>query len=241
MKILLLLTTTFLFLSASFSQSVKNDSTASLQLKNALEAYNRFTDGNAAIYNGTQYLYYIFSKEGDPYFITGNLSNGWINYKNKKYDSLSLLYDVARNQVVIAGADHLERIVLENDFIDSFHLSGHTFIALKEDHQQNLYNSGFYDLLYNGQIQLLARRIKTLNPTIKGSTVVIVFLPHDRFYIRKNGIYYLVSNKKEVFKVFNDKFHEIKKRLHKEHLKFRRKNFENTLIHAVAFYDQLTH
>ena len=241
MKILLFVISTFFFLSPSFSQNVTTDSATSLQIKNALQIYDRFTDGDAAIYNGTQYLYYTFPMEHDPYFITGDLSRGWVGYNGRKYDSLNMLYDVARNQVVIASADNMKRIVLENDFIDSFHLSGHTFIALKEDHQQNLYNSGFYDLLYNGHTQLVARRIKTLNPVIKGSVVVTVFETKDRFYIHKNNIYYLVSNKKEVFKVFHDKYRELKKRLRKEHLKFRLKNFENTLIHAVAFYDQLTH
>lgn len=239
-KFLLVICTFFLF-SKSFSQSVNFDSATSLQVKNAVDAYDHFTDGNAAIYNGQEYIYYSFLMEGDPYFITGNLTIGWVKYKNRMYDSLLMLYDVARNMVVIASQYNLKKIALENDFIDSFHLSGHTFIALKEDHQQNLYNSGYYDLLYNGHVQLLARRIKTLNPTIKGSAVVTVFLTKDHFYIFKDGIYYLVSNKKDVFKVFQDKNHELKKRLRKEHLKFRRKTFENTLVQSVAFYDQLTH
>ena len=61
MKLFLFFINTFLFLSASFSQSATNDSTTGLQVKNALQLYDRFTDGNAAIYNGTQYIYYTFT------------------------------------------------------------------------------------------------------------------------------------------------------------------------------------
>ncbi|HWH64366.1 MAG TPA: hypothetical protein VNS50_13865, partial [Ginsengibacter sp.] len=66
-------------------------------------------------------------------------------------------YDIQRNQVTIATPDNLARIVLQNELVDSFYLSGHTFITLTEDYKQNLSNTGFYDLLFNGQVQLLAR------------------------------------------------------------------------------------
>ena len=86
-KLLLVICTFFLF-SKSFSQSVNFDSATSLQIKNAVDAYDHFTDGNAAIYNGQEYIYYSFLMEGDPYFITGNLTIGWVKYKNRMYDSL---------------------------------------------------------------------------------------------------------------------------------------------------------
>jgi hypothetical protein len=179
--------------------------------------------------------------EGDPYFISGDFSNGWVDYKGRKYDSLSVMYDVNRNKVVIHGPDHISAIVLENDFIDSFNLWGHTFIKLYEDHKQNLYNTGFYDLLYNGHIQFLARRIKVRDPQIKGNLLVNNFYTKDRYYIYKDGLYYLVNNKKDVYRLFKNNLHDLKKMMRKNHLKFRRKSFEETMKKVSAFYDQLTH
>lgn len=240
MKILLVLISALFFLNPSFSQSVKQDSISDIQLQNAIDLYDNFSADNAPVYNGVEYLYYTFKMEGDPYFITGNFSNGWVNYSGRKYDSLSLMYDVARNQLVILSHDKESRIVLQSEFVDSFNLLGHTFINLTEDHKQNLYNTGFYDMIYNGKIQLVARRIKTMDSPIKGDLIVRVFSIRDRFYVRKNGLYYLVNSKKDVYHLFHDKIHEIKKLMRKQHLKFRRKNFEQTMVKVTALYDQLT-
>jgi hypothetical protein len=241
MKILLFLISVLLFLNPSFSQSVKQDSISDLQLQKAIDLYDHFSADNAPVYNGIEYIYYNFKMEGDPYFITGDFSKGWVNYSGRKYDSLSVMYDVARNQVVILGYDQKSRIVLQNEFVDSFGLLGHTFIKLKEDHQQNLYNTGFYDMLYNGKVQFVARRIKAMNMKIEGMVVVRPFYVKDRFYVHKDGLYYLVNRRKDVYHLFDDKTHEIKKLMRKQHLKIRRKNFEQATTKVTALYDQLTH
>jgi hypothetical protein len=241
MKILLFLISVLLFLNPSFSQSVKQDSISDLQLQKAIDLYDHFSADNAPVYNGIEYIYYNFKMEGDPYFITGDFSKGWVNYSGRKYDSLSVMYDVARNQVVILGYDQKSRIVLQNEFVDSFGLLGHTFIKLKEDHQQNLYNTGFYDMLYNGKVQFVARRIKAMNMKIEGMVVVRPFYVKDRFYVHKDGLYYLVNRRKDVYHLYDDKIHEIKKLMRKQHLKIRRKNFEQATTKVTALYDQLTH
>jgi hypothetical protein len=241
MKILLFLLSALFYLNPSFSQSAKQDSISDIQLQHAINLYNNFSADNAPIYNGIEYIYYTFKMEGDPYFITGDFSKGWVNYSGRKYDSLWLMYDVARNQLVILSHNKKSKIVLQNEFVDSFNLLGHTFINLNEDHKQNLYNNGFYDMLYNGKVQFLARRIKKMNMEIQLNVVVRPFYIKDRFYVHKDGLYYLVNSKKDVYHLLADKVHEIKKFMRKQHLKLRRKSFEQTMIKVTAFYDQLTH
>lgn len=240
MKILSFLLPILFCLNFSYSQSVKRDSLSEIQLKNAISLYNHFSADNSPVYNGSEYIYYTFKMEGDPYFITGDLSKGWVSYSGRKYDSLSMMYDVARNQLIVAGPQQFSRIVLAEEYVDSFNLLGHTFIKLLEDHKENLYNTGYYDILYNGKTRLLARRIKLMDSPIKGNMIVRIFYSKDRFYIYKNGLYYLVNSKKDVYRLFKDKEYEIKKQLRKQHLKFRHKNFEQSLTIAVAYYDQLT-
>jgi len=241
MKFFVVLLPCLFSLTASFSQGARPDSIINIQVKNAVDLYNTYTGGNAPIYNGKEYIYYHFIMEGDPFFITVELSNGWVGYAGRIYVPVRLGYDIQRNQVTIASADNFSRIVLNNELVDSFYFSGHTFIRLKEDYKQNLNTTGFYDLLYNGRMTLLARRIKLMEDVIKDNTVVHVFTEKDRFYIRKDGLYYLVSNKKEAFRLFADKQHQVKKMLRRAHIKINRKNFETGVQKAVEFYDQLTH
>lgn len=224
-----------------FSQNTEKENVANLQVKNAIEHYNQYNADYAPVYNGESYLYYTMKMEGSPYFKSGNFSNGWVNYKGRKYDSIQLIYDITRNQLVTLYPDKISSIIIQNQFVDSFFLQGHTFIALEEDHKQNLYNSGLYDLLYDGKIQFLARRVETLLTMIQGDALITKFIDHTHYYIHKNGLYYLVSNKKDVYHVFDDRIHDLKRMMRRNHIKIRRKNFETALIKVTAFYDQLSH
>lgn len=240
MKTILLFLSVFFSIS-SFSQNANKDSLTGVQLKNVIGLYDHYTNGNAPIYNGAEYLYYTFKREGIAFFYSDTLLRGWVSYQGKIYNPLSLLYDLTRNQVVILFPDSISSVVLQNQFIDSFYLAGHTFINLTQAPQQNLNNTAFYDLLYNGRVQLLARRTKLMSEIIKDNSVITVIAPKDFFYIHKEGMYYLVNNQKDVFKLFDDKKHELRKEMRKEHLKFRRKNFESVLEKTTALYDQLIH
>ena len=241
MKILLFLIASFFGANFCYSQSSQKDSLSDLQIKDAIDLYNHFSADNAPVYNGSAYIYFTYKMEGDPYFITGDFTEGWVNYSGRKYDSVPLMYDLARNEVVILGPDKISSIVLGNDFIDSFSLQGHYFIKLLQDYKQNLNNSGFYDVLYNGRMQLLVKRTKIIDEQIKDNVVVRIFSAKDRFYVHKDSLYYLVSNKKDVLHLFKDKTHDIRKYMRKNHLKFRRKNFEEPMVKVTEFYDQLTH
>ncbi|MEO8823258.1 MAG: hypothetical protein ABI366_06745 [Ginsengibacter sp.] len=237
----LFLLTTLICCKPGFSQKLEKENVANLQVKNAIDLYNHYNADYAPVYNGESYLYYTMKMEGSPFFKSGDFSRGWVNYKGRKYDSLQLLYDITRNQLVTLYPDKVFSIIIQNQFVDSFFLQGHTFIALEEDHKQNLYNSGFYDLLYNGKTQLLARRAETLLTVIQVDVLVTKFINHTHYYIHKNGLYYLVSNKKDVYHVFEDNIRDLKRRMRRNHIKLRRKNFETALIKVTAFYDQLSH
>jgi hypothetical protein len=95
--------------------------------------------------------------------------------------------------------------------------------------------------LYNGKVQFLGRYAESLLTTIQIDVLVTNFIKHNHFYVHKEGLYYLVSNKKEVYRVFADKLHELKRMMRRNHIKLRRKNFGTVMVKVTAFYDQLTH
>lgn len=223
------------------AQSVQADSISEMQLQQAIKMYDHFSRDNAPVYNGPQYIFLVYKKEGDPYFESGDFSDGWVNYNGRKYDSLKMIYDVARNQVVVLAPDKISAIALHNEFVDSFSLRNHVFIKLEKDYKQNLNNAGFYDLLYNGKIRVLARRLKEIDENIQGNDIVHIFYVKDHYYIFKDGLYYLVGNKKDLFRLFHDQLHDVKKFIRKHHLKFKRKSFEEPMLQVAEYYDHLTH
>lgn len=223
----------------SFSQGFNNDSFAvNDQVKQAVQLYDQFSGAQANIYNGREYLPYIFKKIGSPFFGSDTLTNGWICYEGLIYQPVPMQYDIARNQVVIANYDKRSKLFLQNEVIDSFHFLNHTFIRLKENHQQNLNNTGFYDQLYNGHIGILAMRQKNILESIKDDELIRTFISQDRFYILKAGTYYWVNKKRDVFRLLNDKKHQIKAGMRQQKIKFRHNNFEEAVLVAVTIYDQ---
>ncbi|MDP4283776.1 MAG: hypothetical protein Q8891_05095 [Bacteroidota bacterium] len=208
------------------------------QVKQSIKSYDQYSGAEANIYNGKEYIPYIFNKEGSPFFEKDSLVNGWVSYGGHLYQPIRMQYDVARNQVVILNYDQNSKIYLRNEIIDSFHFLDHLFIPLKENLKENLDYTGFYDLLFNGNIRVLAIRQKSYKENIRDNELIRVFYGNDQFYIYKGDKYYKVKNKKEVFKIFSNKKKEIAKRLREQNVKFKKDDFEKALLIAATIYNQ---
>lgn len=239
MKCFLLFFSGLFLFSTSFTQSINKDSITDWQQKKLISLYNRYTDGNATIYNGSEYVDFTSRLEGDPFFAANDNPYGWISFEGIKYEPLFMQYDITRDEVIILFPDSISKVVLHNEFIDSFYLASHSFIRLRENQEQNLDITGFYDLLYDGKVRLFARRVKTMEDVIKSNAAGKVFYSSNHYYLFRSGLYYLIENKKDVFRFMGDKSHEIKLRMRQAHLKFHRKDFESVLTKVIALYDQI--
>lgn len=228
-----------LFANISFGQNAY-DSLSAIQVTNALKAYDDYTHLNAPVYNGPEYVPFNFTMTGTPFFTDKILSKGWISYEGHTYIPSYIFYDVNRQMVVIRDNRSASPIIIENERVDSFSIDDHVFIRLQRDHRQNLYNTGFYEVLYRSpSLQLLSMRHKDIELNMGGHTIIRNFYEKNKYFVYKNGLYYQVSDGKDVFSLFADKRNDLKRALRKEDMKFRKKNFELTLIRATELYDRL--
>ncbi len=233
-RILPLFFCVFFLCASSFCQS-NIDISANSDIKKSRELYDQYMGAQANIYNGGEYVPLLFKKEGSPFFDSDTLRMGWVSYENYIYHSIPIQYDVSKDQLIILNFDGKSKIFLQNNRVDSFYFGKHTFIRLKKNPQQNLNSAGFYEILSNNEIQVLASRKKYIKETIQGNEVVRIFNNMDRFYLKKNEKYYEVKNETDVFRVIG-KRNEIKKALRQQKIKFRT-NFEKALLTASKFYD----
>ena len=202
--------------------------------------YNKTIDGSAYLYTGAEYVIQSYPKIGSPFFLSDSMENGSIRYAGQLYKNIPLQWDVLQNYVLTRSLNGYSKIILQNNLIDSFTIGDHTIIKLKENKAANLYNSDFYDVLFSGTIQVFARRSKQTSNTIKDERIIYHFNNKDKFYIQKNGIFYRVSNKREVMRVLAAQASAVNRAVRKQGLNWR-KNFETSLITAAQQYDQLTH
>jgi hypothetical protein len=221
-----------------FSQApAVNDSFYSKALQNSLAVYHQSFGRQSALYNGRLYNEYAFRfEDGQPCFYANKITAGAVVYDGILYDSILMKYDEVADALIInSEAGNLQ---LWNEKVQSFHLYNADFIQPEKDSNTNgLKFSGFYNLLYKGKVSLLKKEIKTIREAISSELLRFVDTK-DYYYIKKNEHYYAVSSRKDFYKILGDHKEEVKQFVKTNKLSFR-KDRQNMLTKATAYYDSL--
>jgi hypothetical protein len=223
------------------AQDLSVDSqTTALSLSYPARLYNRALGENAHIYNGYEYLTSDPSIIGMPFFKTDTMSITDIYYDGGYYPHIPALYDLVRDLLVINRLDQNYRLFLISDKLQSFSLLNHHFIRIHKDSLQGIdLVSGFYDRMYNGKSTILVRRKKSIEETVLYSSSTRSYFEENFYFIKFQGKYVQVKNKSAVLNLFKGKKSEIKSFIRKNKLDFKT-NFEQSVIAATSYYDQLT-
>lgn len=216
------------------SQPYQNDSSM-LELNTF---YNKFFAESSILNLGPVYIVQTYTMAGNPFYkdIDEPL-RGWIVYDGHFYNDVALQWDVFQNYVIKPSLTGITRHILNNELIDSFFLDGQLIRNLIADKAHNLQSGGLYAIIHEGNIQAIVRPAKDNIGIIEGMKVKYHFRVKNSYYIRKEGIYYRVSNKKDVLRLFRENRAGIKRELRKEELKWR-KDFELCVKSATEYADK---
>jgi len=224
------------------SQQIKaqvfEDSTFAQRVSKVIDVYYRALGEESPLYNGSEYIEYAFTiQEGHPFFESPVWAPGDIQFEGMTFHDVPMLYDIIKDLVIIQDFHKQNKINLAADKIQEFTLSGHTFVHVVHD-ASNEVRTGFYDRLYNGKIELLAKREKKILEKMANLQISNVVIGENIYYVRKNGVYYLVKNKRTFLDVLKNKKKEVQQYLKKNKIRFK-DNFEKAMTVAVTYYDQL--
>lgn len=226
-----------------FSQNfIADTSRETSSFHNAVNLYHRFLSPERGLYDGSEYTYgayYPFIiNEGHPFFQSKNFDTGAVFYNNVLYENVSLLFDIVKEELLINDPSHIYIIKLNTERIGWFIISGHTFVRLIPGNTNNIpLNSGFYDLLYNGNITLFKKVSKTLKEnSASGEGINEYAVESDEYFIKKNNQYYKVKNKKSLMPIMNNSKKEVEQFIRKNKLNLK-KNMDYALTKIVAYYD----
>jgi hypothetical protein len=232
-----------LFSQNIFAQSQKDSTNNKALFAGVEDKFNDEMGPQSHLYNGVNYEFYDPTIKGNAYFLDNmNWNNGTIVYDGFAYKNVPLLYDVYADQVITLAYRSALRLQLIKDHVQSFDLLGHHIIY----HQQDASNptspkTGFYDELYGGKVQVLAKRTKSLQHTNGfNGTIDSYFSPSLDYYLYKDGTYYPVSSQGSFLKVFKDKKNAVLLYMKLNNLKFKKQQKEEAMAKAAAYYDQLT-
>ncbi|MEO8887659.1 MAG: hypothetical protein ABI367_16460 [Mucilaginibacter sp.] len=168
------------------------------------------------------------------------MQNAYLSYDGADLYNIPVLYDLSRQMIVIKDVDGASYLSLLNTKLNKFIIANHTFIKILADSTQTTLKTGFYDLLYNGQTQLLVLREKKADQEKSGVTIQNFFTPNNYIYLHKNDTYYSISSKGDILKLLKDKKKVLNQYIRTNDLSFGKDEKEQSIVRLLNYYDQLT-
>jgi hypothetical protein len=227
----------------AFAQGTRADSSSQQNaLNNTLTLYYSSLGKQSPLYNGPEYYFYDPIIKGNAYYDNLNaFTPGSINYDNMQFKGVPMLYDIYSDQVVILLYNRFTKLTLIKDKVSSFDFLGQHFIRVDTVAFLNnpVIKPGYYQELYNGHVQVLARRTKDMQNTPSTETVEQYFNAENAYFIKKNNLYYGFSGQRELLGILKDKKKQLQKYIKDNHIKYRR-NPEEAMVKIASYYDHLT-
>ena len=203
----------------------------------AQQVYFNGIGDQAAKFNGSQYQGYLASfQDGHPYFKYDYLSKGSITYDGLKFDNLNLLYDEVIDCVVFQ--DNTHRIQLVNERLSEFSIEEYNFERLVKKNNSPLINTGFYQVLSKGKINLYKKETKRLIDKITNTNeLTVLFEVHQYYYILQGNQFFQINRKKDLLQFFTSKDPQIIKWIKSSGLNFRKQK-ESSFKKVIDYYNQ---
>ena len=176
---------------------------------------------------------------GRPFFHTSDPQLGTLDYEGQHYVGVPLLYEQVLDQVLLYGPAQAAPIQLVRQQVRAFELAGHRFVWLPAD-AAGVLAEGFYDLVADGQAQLLVKRGKKLEATTSGYQLKGEYEEVTRFFVLRGGRFYEANSLKEVVAALADKKSEMQAYARENRLRLTTDRREATLTALVRQYNTLT-
>jgi hypothetical protein len=195
------------------------------------------------LYNGTEYHPYPPTIKGTPYFPLDaqTWATGEVTYDGILYKGVPMMYDIVKDEVVALLYNHFSMYTLIDERVQDFSFSGHHFVRINADsliNDKSGISTGFYDQIYSGKIELLAKWSKTIQETTSNSTTLESYFAdtHD-YYLRKGNTWYKVNSQSAFLNALKDRKATLQQYLKSNKMKFKQ-NPELAMIALATYYDK---
>lgn len=232
----------FLVPNIVLAQEIKADSSSQQVAFNAPRTFfNKGIKQQSWLYNGPAYDGAQPRISGSPYFNTeAGFTSGTLRYDGFVYQSIPLKYDIYEDKLVSVLANGISMFSLIPEKVSDFYLYQHHFKYIKADDAllNSPLKSGYYDMIYEGKIKLLAKREARVQSTTSNFGFENFFVQKTNYFLEKDNTYYRISNESSFLKLFKEKRAELKQHLKAQKVKFK-KDPEQAMKILVAHYESL--
>jgi hypothetical protein len=226
----------WLLAQVAFSQSFKNDTAfVTAAVNSAVKNYNNAIQGQAQLYNGSDYALYLSLKEEHPYLGSDDWVFGSVYYDGYLYENVPLLYDISSDQLLTETYYSSSVMKLTKDKVNAFTLPDNRAFINRPD---TSLSPGYYEVLYNGKTRAYARHIKVMQETITSQEIIHEFDEKTRYYICMSNTCFPVKSKGALLKLFGDRKREAVHYVNKGKKLPYRKNRREYITRLAEFHDR---
>jgi len=226
-----------LCLSVSFAQTAKLDSTSNTPVEKAESFFNIYIKQQSRLFNGPSFKNYgsnvlgSANFEDDSAFVVGN-----VIYDGMSFNDIPLMYNTYEDKV-ISLRNKSTMFSLVSQKVSDFYLKNHHFKYITVlDTTKSVIKPGFFDMLHEGKLNVLAKRSKKLQLSLNSKEVGYYFVPKTTYYVQNGDKYSEVSSESSFLNLFKDKKNDFKKYLKDNKINFKKKP-EEAMILLAKYYE----
>ena len=233
-----ILAVVFIFWGGTAQTQNRSDSAFSRQiLDSTITFYTQNLGGDLLLYNGREYTGNYSRTIGHPFYASDRPQKGSIVYDRIAYPHPAISYDLTSDEVFIKTTQDVS-VKLAKEKVDRFSLDGHLFVRLSPRRdKRDQPGDGFYEVLFDDSVTVLAKRRKQLEPTFNLEDPYR-FVQYDRYFIRINDVVREVQNEGSLFSLFPGHQKEIRRYVRNKGVSFK-KNRENFIVQVARYYSQI--
>lgn len=221
---------------AQAQQAVADSSLLAAARHRLQQEYARGLGYALELYNGPEYLSDLpRNTQGHPFFSSRQAQPATITYGGYSYAGVPLRYDLLRKQLVLTAPGGGRDLTLVNEEVTRFTLGGHSFVRLVVDSSSSAVRTGFYEVLVDGPVRLLAAHHKALQKRSTAEGVESEITTRDDYFLVQSQRYYPVAKAADVLRLFPQHKAALRQFASDNHLNFKPEGRALALVELVRY------
>jgi hypothetical protein len=201
-----------------------------------IDAQYTSIEQSSNILNGRSHISYPATIQGSGYFIEG-WTLGTVVYEGSEYRNVQLKYDQYKDELILLHPNGLP-VILFTPRVQSFSLLGRRFLNITYGRNATPgAESGFYEILSEGKINLLVKRKKLLDEVVQTSGVTKSFISRNDFIAVKEGLIYKIRKESNLYDLMPEKKQGAKNLLKQNDISFNTDQ-QSTLLTIAEYFNQ---
>jgi hypothetical protein len=231
---LLFVSLLFFFSSSAFSENRPDYSGC----QNAYITEHDSLQGNQILYNGRLWRNLYLRVRENQFLFSNDFLQGSISMSGNEFKGLYIKYDIYNDEILVPGSNGAI-LQLNKEMVDSFtfryQLKKYRFAKITEDSVKGFF--GYVNILYKGKSTLYIKYKKEID-LLAVDDKYDKFFQINKIYLVKDGIVYLINNRRDLFKNMEEHKAQLKEFIKKHKIIVSKKD-PDSFIPLVRYYDTL--